>query len=392
MLYKRYHRSFLLMFDEVEHITYQKAASEKWRNGRESVHFWKAMRFVYQTSQGKMTYLISGTNPICLEYHEIDGAENPIFDGATVIYVPGFKVNQTREMVRKLGRIMGIKFDESLYAQMTEDYGGHPFLVRRLCSYIALNNQDRPCEINRKTYKVLSANFNKTQAKYFAMILDVLTQFYPLEYEMLKILAEDDYDTFNEFAEGDPMLIEHLTGYGIIKRFGGEFEFNMDVIKDYIISKERIKKRLITKEEKWSHICTERGNIEIDLRVMVKNVLLYISFKNMPEAKAYVIKKLYNDKRNNAKALALQYDELFDPKKVNIYLKGLTILIIGRWDDFSMFINMSEEEFSQWMGILNNGRYDAHAKIPSDDEMILLNTAIEKIKAITTKSKTVFRG
>ena len=136
-LYNRYHKSFLIMFDEVEHITYKKSASEQWRNGRESVHFWKAMRFVYQTVDGKMTYLIAGTNPICLEYHDIGGAENPIFDGATVVYVPGFEVKQTREMVRKLGRIMGIKFDEPLYSQMTEDYGGHPFLIRRLCSYIA---------------------------------------------------------------------------------------------------------------------------------------------------------------------------------------------------------------------------------------------------------------
>ena len=51
-------------------------------------------------------------------------------------YIPGFDYTQTREMVRKLGKIMGIKFDEGVYTRLVEDYGGHPFLVRRVCSKI----------------------------------------------------------------------------------------------------------------------------------------------------------------------------------------------------------------------------------------------------------------
>ena len=112
------------MFDEVEHITYGKAVDEKWGKGLESVSFWKAIRSTYQLQDSKFTYCIVGTNPICIEYPTITHADNPIFCGVEPLYIPGFDVEQTRSMVRKLGRIMGMKFDEILYAKMTEDYGG----------------------------------------------------------------------------------------------------------------------------------------------------------------------------------------------------------------------------------------------------------------------------
>ena len=216
------------------------------------------------------------------------------------------------------------------------------------------------------------------------MILDVLAQFYPLEYDMLKILAEDDEKTFKDLAESDATYAEHLMGYGIIKRFGGDYEFNMDVIKDHIIRKERLTKVLNTKEEKWSYICTERGNIEVDLRKLTKSIILF-AFKDEQAAKEYVVKKIYNSSSDSKKVAGLKYDELFDPKKANIYLKSLGVLILGRWEDFKFFINMRQEEFIYLMDILNSGRYDAHAKVPDDNEMTLLSAAIEKMKTITEK-------
>lgn len=188
-IYKETQMTVLLMFDEVEHITYKKAADEKWRNGMESIAFWKAVRSAFQQQNSHFTYCIVGTNPICIEYPTIENVDNPIFCGVTPLYVPGFDLEQTRSMVRKLGRIMGIKFDETLYSKMTEDYGGHPFLIRRLCSYISTRYSDRPITIDRVKYAESKKEFNRTQGKYFDMLLEVLREFYPLEYDMLKYLS-----------------------------------------------------------------------------------------------------------------------------------------------------------------------------------------------------------
>lgn len=388
-IYANMSKTVLLMFDEVEHITYGKGADEKWGKGLESVFFWKAIRSAYQMQNSRFTYCIVGTNPMCIEYATIEHVDNPIFCGVTPLYIPGFEVGQTRSMVRKLGRIMGLKFDETLYAKMTEEYGGHPFLIRHICSYIANKYPQRPVQIDRLKYEKCKVEFNNTQGKYFDMLLEVLQEFYPIEYEMLGYLAAGDMETFEYFATEDYALVQHLIGYGIIKKIDNIFDFQMDVIRDYIIKKENISKKLRTKEEKWSHLCNERGKFEIDLRKMVKQVLLFgfMSQGGEQAAKDYVISKIYNDKDSKRKYLSYSFGELFEPKKSNIYLKSLTTLIMGQWNMFSPFMgNIQQEDFIHMMGILNvEGRFDAHAKIPSDEDVTIFDAAIRRLGEILNK-------
>lgn len=393
-IYEETNMTILLMFDEVEHITYKKAADEKWGNGLESVYFWKAIRSAFQTENSRFTYCIVGTNPMCIEYSTIEHADNPIFCGVTPLYIPGFDIEQTRSMVRKLGRMMGIKFDETLYSKMTEEYGGHPFLIRHVCSYIASQYTNRPVQIDRIKYNECKSEFNMTQGKYFDMLLEVLQEFYPIEFEMLEYLATGDMETFKYFASEDYSLVQHLMGYGIIKQVDDNFDFQMDVIKEYILKKQKISGKLKTKEEKWAYLCSRRGNFEIELRKMVKQVLLVYFVGNSGEqgAKDYVISKIYNDKESKRKYITYCYSDLFDPKKSNIYLKDLCTLIMGKWELFVPFMGtIRQEDFLNMMGILNvEGRFDAHAKIPNDEEMVMFNAAINKLEEMINNYKKIF--
>lgn len=381
-IYDLFNKTILLMFDEVEHITFKKAANPNWSEGLESAFFWKAVRSSFQEESSKFTYCIVGTNPICIEYSKICQAENPIFLGVSVQYIPGFSVEQTRTMVRKLGRIMGLKFDEILYSKMTEDYGGHPFLIRHLCSYISKKYTNRPVIIDRIKYNICKEEFNKTQGKYFDMLLEVLTDFYPIEYEMLSYLASGDIETFKYFANEDHSLIEHLLGYGIIQQNDNDYDFRIDVIKDYILKKNKTKSVYKTIEEKWSHLCTQRSNLELEMRSMIKQVLLIGLSANSENPKDYVISKIYNSERH--KYQSYTYNDLFDPKKSKIYLKGLTVLITGRWHLFEPFMTeFTQESFVHTMGIINDkGRFDTHAKIPTDDDITIFDAAINKLNSI----------
>lgn len=384
-------KTTLLLFDEVEHITFGKAADVKWGKELESVSFWKAIRSAFQRERSHFTYCIIGTNPICIEYPTILNADNPIFAGVTPLYIPGFDVDQTRSMVRKLGRIMGLKFDETLYAKMTEDYGGHPFLIRHVCSYIAKKYQDRPIHIDRKKYNECKEEFNRTQGRYFQMILEVLTEFYQMEYDMLKYLAGEDYETFNYFAREDNSLVQHLTGYGIIRKVDNYYDFQMDVIKDYIIHKENVKRKLETKEEKWAHLCDKRGNFEIKMRKVVKQVILGGCQGNKMEAKNYVMNKIYSDQNHRRKYFTYEYKDLFNPAKSEIYLKNLTILITGKWEWFSPYMgSITQEDFIHTMNILNvEGRFDAHAKVPDETDIILFDAAIAKLEKIINEYEDI---
>ncbi len=380
--------SVLLMFDEVEHITYKKAADEKWRDGLESVAFWKAIRSAFQQQNSNFTYCIVGTNPMCIEYATIESVDNPIFCGVTPLYIPGFDLEQTRSMVRKLGRIMGIRFEETLYSKMTEDYGGHPFLIRRLCSFIASQYTDRPIVIDRVKYAECKRNFNRTQGRYFDMLLEVLKEFYPLEYDMLKYLSIGDIDTFNYFASEDDTLTQHLLGYGIVRHTDDYYDFAIDVIKEYVLHKENLNEKLETVADKWKHLCVKRGELEIAMRKMVRRVIFAGFGYKEDDAKEYVMQKIYNDTTSRRKYARYSLNDLFDPSKSQILLKNLTTLINGKWDWFAIFMkdssqkDISHEEFIHMMDVLNQDRrFDAHAKIPDENSIQIFDAIMIQLNA-----------
>lgn len=376
-------KSILLFFDEVEHITYKKASNKLWRDKTESVSFWKAIRSIYQKLPvGAFSFCIVGTNPVCIEYPIIDNVENPIFKAVNPIYIPGFKREQTRNMIRTLGKIMGVKFDESLYQRLTDDYGGHPFLIRHVCSYLS-QKKSKPFEVSKTYYDKSKLEFNKNEVEYFDMILNVLQDFFKEEYELLKALAVDDIETFSYFAEEDPAMIKHLLGYDLIKKVDDGYEFNMEVIKDYLIRKERLEiNRLETLDDKWKFLVTKRGELEIRLRDVVKRVLLTEQLTNSKfEAKKYVMKKIHNSSAERRKYSSTTYKDLFDADKTNIYFSNLLTLISGQWEIFAVYTDLSKEDFSFHMNKINSiGRSDAHAKSVSRAELSQLDLSFAHLE------------
>lgn len=376
-------KSILIMFDEIENITFGKSSVVHWCDELDFVYFWQSIRSAYQATNDVFTFCIFGTNAKCIEDAVILGKDNPIYNMFQPYYIPGFDYSQTREMIRKLGRIMGIKFDEGIYMRLVEDYGGHPFLMRRVCSKIAQQNQERPVLIDRNKYSSAKNEFN-LENNYFEMILQVLKQFYPDEYEMLRLLACDDYETFNYFVQEDRSLVNHLVGYGLISENAGSYDFKIDAIKAFVLRIHSTHPAMTTPEEKWSHICTTRNSLEIELRKMVKSILKII-YKKESEAKAYIIKKVFS---NDNKYRGKTYLELFDSRVSNIYLKNLTDLILANWDYFSDYFG-KQDVFIANMNLLNSeGRFDAHATVPSDEEIVVVENAARYIRKGIDKYKT----
>lgn len=379
-------KKILLLFDEIENITFDKSGVQHWCDGLDFMYFWQSVRSAFQHTTNVFTFCILGTNPRCVEEHFIKEKENPIFNAFSPQYIPGFDQERTREMVRKLGRLMGIKFDEGIYTRLVEDYGGHPFLIRQVCSAIAKKYPQRPVQIDRLKYNAAREEYNRG-SEYFDMLLDVLTQFYSEEYEMLNMLAAGDLETFKFFADQDYSMVKHLIGYGIIRVSDNEYDFQIDAVKDYLIRKQRRKALVKTPEEKWTYTCTQRNILEQELRKMVK-VTLRIAYKSEADAKAAVIKKIYGG--DAKKYSTASYSDLFDSRKSNIYLKNLKDLINANWDYFKDYWN-NQEIFISTMDILNHeGRFDAHATVPDDDEIVIINAALRTIEKGIRKFKEAF--
>ncbi len=369
--------NILLIFDEIENITFNIATTKHWEKEYDFIFFWQAIRSIYQKNSNLFSFLVVGTNPVCIETATINGKDNPIFNALPYDYIERFDVQTTRSMVRSLGRYMGLKFDEVIYSKLTEDYGGHPFLIRHVCSLInELNPSDRPTNIDRIVYEKAKKEFDERFNSYIEMILSVLKDFYPEEYEMLKLLAVGDSDEFKKYAQTSSSYTNHLIGYGIVADNRGEYDFKIDAVKNHLNSLHRYKKISMTSKEKWAEISERRNDLEPKLRKIIRNQLK--AQFGSTEAKEIVL-NIMGDKVKK-KYSHNSFNDLFNPNKSEIYLEDLRKLISKNWDIFKNIFGRDMETFNLQMKTINKHRDDAHAKEITNEEMTYFRVCMTQLE------------
>jgi hypothetical protein len=357
--------SILLIFDEVEHLTPGVSISSHWRDGRDFIYFWQTLRSIFQKNESLLSYLISGTNPKCVEIDRIHGADNPIFCQIPCEYIQPFDVPQTRDMVRTLGKIMGLKFDELLYSRLTEDFGGHPFLIRMMCSHIhEIVSSERPVKVGRTTYEEGMELFEDSSSSYVDMILSVLKEFYNDELEMLQLLAIQDIETFEWFVSQSREYTNHLEGYGLLGKDRGKFFFKIEAVRKSLININKYKKINLSEVEILAEISERRNKIEPKLRSIARKYLR--QFYGEDKAKEITL-NIYGGKRK-LEGYTLSYREIFDPNKINVFFEDIRKIIIKEWDVFQNVFDRDKERFDLAMKVVNKYRIDAHAKSITQEE------------------------
>ncbi|TNJ12582.1 AAA-like domain-containing protein [Aeromonas veronii] len=371
--------SVFLIFDEIENISRGTAPAEHWCSGKDFALFWQTLRSIFQRNNNLISYLIVGTNPSCIEIPKIENVDNPIFNHFNPFFIPGFAVKDTREMVRKLGKRMGVRFDESVFSMLTDDFGGHPFLMRHVCSLICkeVAELERPVEIGRKSYSNGKNDFLYNHSNYLEMIISVLKDFYPDEYEMLSMLANDDLSSFEEFAEMHPSYTAHLIGYGLIKKDREGYDFKIDSIREYLLKQNKYKRIGLSTEEMWAEISYRRNSAETKLRRIIKFLLL--ANLGPTDAKDVVLNIFGGNRKLNLSALA--YDELFDANKSEIYFSDLSKIVSKKWEVFSNVFSKTKQETFRQLELINKSRADAHAKELSEEEFMLFRVCMANLES-----------
>lgn len=369
----------LLIFDEVENITPNVSPSEHWRNGLDFVYFWQTLRSLFQKMSEVFSYLIVGTNPLCVELERINGVDNPIFGQIPLEYIPGFDVPQTREMIRRLGRIMGLQFDEIIYGKLTEDFGGHPYLMRHVCSVInKLCLSDRPIKVDKALYEKAKKSFMKDYGHFLDMILNVLKEYFNDEYEMLTYLARGDVKTFDEFAALSPLYTNHLIGYGILEYNNGNYNFKIESIRSHLEIKHKFKKLQLTQEEMIAEISERRNLVEPKLRLICRQQLK--SYYGENDARSKVLDLLGEPRKT--KNGRLSYSELFDGNVSGILFSDIEKMVIKYWDCFKNILGPDKQELQQSLEYVNKFRVDAHAKSLTIEEMQVFRLYADKLEKI----------
>jgi serine/threonine-protein kinase len=190
-----------------------------------------------QGHESRLSLLVTAANPSFAERPTLGRTENPVFNLFSRHYLPPLTRDETREMVRALGRRSGVRFDhEPVVDALYETLGGHPFLTRMYCSFITTRTpaERRPHEVTKDDLLRHRDGFVAEYAATFREIVETLDTFYREEVTILDALAaRDDWATIDELSK-DATAISHIEGYRIVERDGGRVRFASRLFRDWV--------------------------------------------------------------------------------------------------------------------------------------------------------------
>lgn len=378
--------TLMIMFDEIEQITFDIALDNCWREGSDFIRFWRVFRAYYQKYPANISFIIAGTNPKAVETSLVSGYDNPLYQQLKIMYLPPFDVKETTEMVNKLGGFMGLKFDEMVCSFLTQDYGGQPYIIRKICSAINayLNQQKitKPKKITINIYNEVNSQFKESSEleEYCTLIIDILRRNYEKEYNLLKHLA-----LYNKFpSDRDSKLaLEHLIGYGIIRLDENIPGFTNETLKKYLINEHPYERKLRTNEEKWAEINERRNKVEVKLREKVRLLLMVGLGEGL--AKDKIIETLTHLGIMKDAYKNYSYSDFFDQQKCEIYWSEMINLVFFNWSCFKNVF--TDQKLFRANGEIVNTlrRGDCHAQEVTDEEFENFRGAISWLETEINK-------
>lgn len=375
---KKGNKRILIILDEIESISYSTSPSQWWGNDLDALYFWQAIRSLIQMRSECMAFVVAGVNPMCIEMQMIGTYDNPIFGMLNPIYVSLFEYEDIKKMISDIGGRLGLKFEDAIFTKLMEDYGGHPFLIRQVCSKI--NNDllaqktERPVTVTRYSYLIKNDEYRQGMTSVIEQILGVIENYYPNEFELLKRLALDGRNAFKKEVALGEKGIQHLVGYCLIEKSDGEYFIRIKSIEDYIRSKYIYESTLDEQRDKRVRINIRRDDIEFKLRELIKFALQTKYGKKAKENLIAISEKTTNDKTQKTKMLNASS---LNDAITELYLSQIKDIMDKEWKSFAA-IFPDKSKYEAYMDILNRSRtVGAHTKPVSDEDEALYGIAFD---------------
>lgn len=378
----------IIMLDEVEYITHglSGALGQHW--DVDFVPLWQTVRSVHQETQGAFCFVVAGVNPACVEKSHFGVTPNPIFQLAIPHYLEPLTVESVRGMIRRIGRHMGLRFEENTYGYLQETYGGHPYLIRtacsELCNTLEVNNPERLTDVKIDSFKKVRPQIKARLAQPIKDILLSLVWWYPDEYDVLQILASGDREFVADYLRQQPEQIIQFAKYGILRGDSGNFA--IADVRDFLNQYgDRYKKEIspftrtdmppellpqVPDPEQLGQLFVKRCSLEIKLR---KAILLYIGVKQNwnPEKIARAMTKGLNKRSDR-----LNPADLFvgrSPQEVanELYTLDLRSIVLENWNVFAPLFDDQKTRFEMNMDTVNKARrVEGHTKPLTTEDAI----------------------
>lgn len=266
-----------LVIDEVEWITPATAADKHW--DVEFLEFWQAIRTA-QSIFPKFNILIAGVNPAIAEESRFGDYQNPLFGIVTTIFLRGLAPQEASELVQKIGKIVGMRYDAAALDSLFDHYAGHPLLTRLACSHVAqmarVAGEPFPLKVTKGRLEKQRALRDDELVFYVRHVVDELERFYPQEYRLLEALSVGDVQEFQSAASSGQSCA-HLFRYGVVS--APEYPYvTYSVLADYV-SRENARRegrpwrmRLIAPEDREAFLAVRLREIAEDMRELERVV------------------------------------------------------------------------------------------------------------------------
>lgn len=362
----------LVVFDEIENISPNTAASPHWRQDNDAIYFWQIIRsYIQSEGNGKISVCIIGTSPHILETAKINGIANPIYLYAQKKFIPNLSFEETKEMIERLGYFMGLEFSTDVISELHREFGGHPFFTRQVCSKIhQLSSTSRPVRVSKAALQRARADFSGDLEGYLREIIEQLRQDYPEEFEILKAVVNGNIDELSEYGREAPDLIDHLIGYGMVDKIGNDFDIRFEAVKSvlqHLISTK-------SDEDRWAEISRRRNVLESNIRVA-----LYHWSRGIPSEEWHsILESTLTNKRREALS-STEPHHLFSSTHSPLYLTDLLMLIK---DEMVLpFLRHRRSLIVQQLDTVNKLRKDAHALKVTEEDLRLVCSAFEVLEA-----------
>lgn len=352
--------------DEVENITFDLSPAAHWQS--DFLPFWQTMRSVHQQLNESFCFAISGVNPRALEAAQIGTHQNPLFGTVGSYFLAPFSQPETREMVRRLARSMGLTVEEGLYPELQAHYGGHPFLTRQACSLLAKKVSERPGRLTKALFEREDKAITATMAASVQHILAVLATWYPEEYEALV-----DVVLGRSSEPADPVIQRHLFGYGFLSPAGKGIQIGLVA---RVLEGEAKRRGPGTTagdspEEIQAEISRRRNPVERKLRVVLAQALL---FKYGKKAGDRLMQAIPSERRQSL--LNPSYREVWK----ELYLVDLISVLDREWELVAAWFGVDKAEVLQWLRQINITRIDAHDGTASKDELAFTRVCFDRLE------------
>ncbi len=260
-----------IIIDEIEWITPKTAADKHWET--EFLEFWQAIRTT-QSTFPRFNIVIAGVNPAIAEESRFGDFQNPLFGIVTTIFLRGLSEPESNELVQKIGKIVGMRYDPAALASLFEQYAGHPLLTRLACSHVAqiaqVAGEPFPLKVAKGRLEKQRTLRDDELVFYVRHVVDELERFYPEEYRSLETLSVGDIQAF-QLAASQGQSCTHLFRYGVVS--APDYPYvTYSVLADYVASENARREgrpwrmRLAALEDRPTFLAVRLREIAEDMR------------------------------------------------------------------------------------------------------------------------------